>query len=1051
MPNILTLLLIYIIGGVTLLPILIITFCVYSYYTLPRSQIEKGKLKNNVGHGVNGGKDCDTITDQNDDIKCPSHDNNPAAAYFTVCREFFPGGVNFGNSERATIAGATISNESLNVYQSMYRSIFDRNKSQVPIIEGNTAAVKPSKKVRNVFLIVMRYVFNHCDLLLDSNVIRHGHLMLYDDDSQVEVRHVISVAHHDVDIYGGDEILPEGELFVKRNCIRLKANDLHRDRSLGARPYYLFSEDCSKKEDFYHALLQCKEAHSDGFEAKAATLKFYSAHLVKLIQQLHESEQSLQTRWLNALTGRLFLGIYRTRYIEQIIRTKLTRKVSRVQKPTFLGDVEIQEVDMGDCVPIFTNLKLKEVMLDGALVLEADVKYTGNFRLQVATVARLDLGPRFKVRELNLLLAGILKELEGHMLLKIKPPPSNRFWISFETMPKMNISVEPTVSSRHITYGVILRIIENRIREVINETMVLPNWDDTPFFDTSHCNHRGGIFQENINLSGLEKVPREDVNENRKKHNDILPVQENDLLNETDSSFPRNVVSESSTKGLTQDRSRHTRSSLSMDETGNSSEPVSFHAEIPLAKPKVLRSRSFVSSSAPIVDVDVASVQAIKDQSPKGKVDAASTMKEISSRARPLSPQSSFPESSPAKSNSAYVYSKDTTSQESESKEDNDFQPQSSLLQSSTFASQSASQPSTPSLSEPSASMSIKSDSSSLSSKREIDSALSPAGSSASSDKMQIFNHSLNAASSTAKKWGLGMLNRQQVPDAFNTGSGESASNSRSTTRSEPFGRGQPLPPPGTPLPFPPGHEKSKSAWSTISLPSSPLNIAGITRRKAGPSTSILTKLNQRSSGSSTSVKSASLPQRREHLSQQSSENILQATDSHQYDEVLVVAAPDSRSTSHPASSMQEAIKKYGDDVIDNNDNGNEDKDDDDSDSDITNRPTLPSRASVNSATESSQSTTNSSSMAQGESEQSDSRSKFLPIMEDTSLKSTKDSSRGEPSGKKGNTSKSQANDSSTTPSKSPRIRTGKNEKSSPLQDTKSSDNETLRILEEKV
>src|SRR3954469_20039720 len=42
---------------------------------------------------------------------------------------------------------------------------------------------------------------------------RHGHLMLYDDAEQLEVRHVISLGHHVVSIYGGeDENIPEGEL-----------------------------------------------------------------------------------------------------------------------------------------------------------------------------------------------------------------------------------------------------------------------------------------------------------------------------------------------------------------------------------------------------------------------------------------------------------------------------------------------------------------------------------------------------------------------------------------------------------------------------------------------------------------------------------------------------------------------------------------------------------------------------------------------------------------------------------------------------------------------
>ncbi|CRK13856.1 hypothetical protein BN1708_017199, partial [Verticillium longisporum] len=97
--------------------------------------------------------------------------------------------------------------------------------------------------------------------------------------------------------------------------------------------------------------------------------------------------------------------------------------------------------------------------------MEADVKYNGNFRMEVAATARLDLGSRFKVREVDLVLAVVLHKLDGHVFFKIKPPPSNRVWFSFQTMPKMEMTIEPIVSSRQITYTLILRQIEHRMKE----------------------------------------------------------------------------------------------------------------------------------------------------------------------------------------------------------------------------------------------------------------------------------------------------------------------------------------------------------------------------------------------------------------------------------------------------------------------------------------------------------------------------------------------------------------------------------------------------------
>jgi hypothetical protein len=263
------------------------------------------------------------------------------------------------------------------------------------------------------------------------------------------------------------------------------------------KSFYLFSDNCSEKEDFYHAMLQAQDHLPDNNtrDANPVPLKFDTSDLVKLVQQLHASEENLHTRWINALIGRIFLGLYKTAEIKNHIATKITKKIARVPKPALISSVTLRSIDMGTLPPFLTNPKLKELTVDGDMIVEADVSYKGNFRIELAAIARIDLGARFKAREVTLVLATILKRLEGHILIRIKPPPSNRIWLTFETPPRVELSVEPIVSSRQITYGVILRAIESRIREVLNETLVLPNWDDMPFTDTLAQTVRGGIWE----------------------------------------------------------------------------------------------------------------------------------------------------------------------------------------------------------------------------------------------------------------------------------------------------------------------------------------------------------------------------------------------------------------------------------------------------------------------------------------------------------------------------------------------------------------------------
>lgn len=327
--------------------------------------------------------------------------------------------------------------------------------------------------------------------------------MLYDDIEQLEVRHVISLAHYTVDVYAGGETIPEGELWIKRNCIRLQRRRTFGDLDVDTTPFFFFSENCSEKEDFYLAMLASQEKQPGSPESPPTPLQFETSHIIKLVQQLHASEENMQTRWINALIGRIFLSLYKTADVENHIRMKITKKIARVPKPNFISSIKLQKIDMGTSAPFITNPKLKELTVDGDLTVEADVHYKGNIKLEIAAIARIDLGSRLKAREVDLILAGVLRKLEGHLLIRIKPVPSNRLWVSFEKPPVLDLSIEPIVSSRQITYGVILRAIESRIREVMAETIVYPNWDDTPFHDTLLQRFRGGIWEDDVKIKPI--------------------------------------------------------------------------------------------------------------------------------------------------------------------------------------------------------------------------------------------------------------------------------------------------------------------------------------------------------------------------------------------------------------------------------------------------------------------------------------------------------------------------------------------------------------------
>ncbi|KOS22318.1 putative PH domain-containing protein [Escovopsis weberi] len=506
----------YLLGGITFVPALVAAFFAYAYFAFPRRSDLASPAHDGLGHPdiVLPGDDTAPLDAARADVKPPTNqDVDVTSGYFAVYREYNPAGINAKPVERpAPVASTTIAAPSPSVYQTMYRSIFDRKPAAGPLDTNNNRMAQRPKKAGNVFYVVLR----------------HGHLMLFDDEEQLEVRHVISLALHDISIYSGEEVTPEGELFIKRNAICLSrrreasptssssssfssssaaaavaataaasasaASDRPADGQT-SKPFFMFSENCSAKEDFYFALLK-NQQQALGFDNLGPKPKqFELKSLISLVQKLHSTEDQVHARWLNALIGRLFLGIYRTSDLSNIISEKITKKIARVKKPSFLTNIKIQKIETGDSAPYFSGLRLRDLTIEGECVVEADVKYNGNFRIEVAATAKLDLGTRFKAREVNLVLAVVLRRLEGHLLFRVKAPPSNRIWFSFQTMPKLEMAIEPIVSSRQITYTVITRQIENRIKEVLAETLVQPFWDDVPFFKTEHKKWRGGIFE----------------------------------------------------------------------------------------------------------------------------------------------------------------------------------------------------------------------------------------------------------------------------------------------------------------------------------------------------------------------------------------------------------------------------------------------------------------------------------------------------------------------------------------------------------------------------
>ncbi|KAI9372808.1 hypothetical protein BJX61DRAFT_421659 [Aspergillus egyptiacus] len=769
---------VYLLGGLTFIPLVLSLFLIYSFLFLLPSSPQRERTNDTTPTSIRRPNDdqysLKSGTDELAEKFYRTHDTDVAAGYFVVCREYVPGGVNGKPPERTTPAGEVIAAESPSVYQTMYRSLFDRK--QAPTIEPSKNPAKNGKRARNMFYIVLR----------------HGHLMLYDDANQVEVRYVISLAHHDVSIHSGEEEIPEGELWLKRNAISLS----RRLESLGdlggpSPPFFFFSENLSEKEDFYFAMLrnQTKMGHSPGRPPKQQD--FDMKHIVALVQRLHSSEEQLQTRWINAVLGRIFLALYRTPEMENFVRTKIIKKISRVNKPNFISKIGLRSINMGDGPPFIINPRLKDLTVDGNCCVEADVQYTGNFRVEITATVRIDLGQRFKVREVDVVLAIVLKKLEGHMLVRFKPPPSNRAWISFETMPNMVMDIEPIVSSKQVTFGIILRTIESKIREMVAESIVIPFWDDVPFLDTLAQQFRGGIWRrEAPKPDSTVEVPDEYGARSSQAPEDAKENSLNVLKSKDGRTMSSPILSDSTDVpvmpskklGLSEDSMKGISASLNRPAGKTRGSP-----------PRALRSPTFSHTADPVLTADHGQMDGtLADHKNEEKSQATSTMIEISNRSAPASPNKAPNDSPPTDKKSVLeaVYH----GHESSIAESAHSIGERIIDSPERSSSAGVSESSLITRGEP------RRSSSSLSSNKTwqssaLEKSTRSVASSISEKKTQS-TLSLGAATSVAKKWGWNIFGRVEPNQGHRV-------SRPAGTLDEPIGRGHPLPPPGTPLPRP--------------------------------------------------------------------------------------------------------------------------------------------------------------------------------------------------------------------------------------------------------
>lgn len=276
------------------------------------------------------------------------------------------------------------------------------------------------------------------------------------------------------------------------------------------------------------------------------------------------SHQPESLDWFNVLIAQTIAQFRNDAQQDEAILTSLTDVLNGSQKPDFLSDIKVTEIDLGEDFPILSNCRVHPVEDDGSgpeggrLQAHMDVDLSDFVTLSIETKFILNY-PKPKTAVLPIALSISIVRFSGTLSISFlpsstrpasatnsasipnqQPPSTTPTTLAFSFLPdyRLDLSVRSLVGSRSRLQDIpkIAQLVENRLHSWIDERCVEPRVQQValPSFWPRKQNTRGPPADEEEvtvpaqteNVRDVREEARREVEEERRRQQKTVRLDE---------------------------------------------------------------------------------------------------------------------------------------------------------------------------------------------------------------------------------------------------------------------------------------------------------------------------------------------------------------------------------------------------------------------------------------------------------------------------------------------------------------------------------------------